>query len=59
MVDFIISNKLDLFEKLVPIYIKYPLLTRKLYQFEYWKNILEKRIDKEKFNKKNYKIHIN
>lgn len=51
MAEYVISNKIDLFYKLLPIFIKYPLLTRKLYQFEYWKSILEKRINKEKFNR--------
>lgn len=55
MVDYIISNKYDLFNKLVPIFIKYPLLTRKFYQFEYWKTILEKRINKEKLDKNKLK----
>lgn len=48
---FSVSKKeiLNLF--LIPIFNEFPLLTRKLYQYEAWKEILIKRINKEKFNK--------
>lgn len=61
MIDFVVSNKSDLFYKIYPIFEKYPLLTRKFYQYEYWKEILIKRIKKIKFEriKKPYKLTEN
>lgn len=40
MGDQIVSNKIDLYDKIFLILEKYPLLTRKFYQYEYWKDIL-------------------
>jgi len=61
MIDYIISNKKDLYNIILPIFQKYPLLTRKFYQFKYWEEILIKRINKEKFNrvKQPYKLTEN
>lgn len=44
MMDYIISDKKNLYHIIIPKFEKYPLLTRKYYQYEEWKNLLKKRI---------------
>lgn len=46
-----VTKKEILYNLLIPIFEEYPLLTRKLYQYEAWKEILIKRINKVKMDK--------
>lgn len=43
-----VSKKEILINLLIPIFEEFPLITRKFYQYEAWKEILTKRIKKEK-----------
>lgn len=49
MMDYIISDKKNLYNIIIPIFEKYPLLTKKYYQYEEWKNLLKKRILNKEF----------
>lgn len=49
---YTISKKEVLYKQLIPFFETYPLLTRKFYQYSFFKEILEKRINKDKLDEK-------